>query len=395
MQMSPIIFQKEQELLISCAKLHLSKVQNKGIFQHIQSEIDEQKFLNLIDRHALAPIVFHCFHDDNFFSDDLNDKLKVRVVRNQVSALNAVSLMIRLQKKMDEERLKGVFLKGIPLASVYYGDIGLRHCGDIDLWVEKKGFPIISAFLTSLGYRSNFEISDFNDQQIAYKYKTDHHIHFTTKDPSLPPVIELHWKLRGRFGFFSYDPESSLTEFSQVDLGGIGVNVLGHIDNFLFLCSHGTEHAWYRLKWLCDIPQMINYFEFDWNKVYQRAIELDCFDQVRLTFLVLNRVLKQEIPIQFRCTSWGPRLRFQLSHIEHCINYDGLPSDTFIEKARSLSYFLSINQKGFFNQTLFLRYLTSERDWKTLRLPENLFFLYFPLRPFLFLYRLLFVTTST
>jgi hypothetical protein len=141
------------------------------------------------------------------------------------------------------------------------------------------------------------------------------------------------------------------------------------------------------LKWLFDLPKVINHVQFNWDDVYERAIELNCLDEVKLTFLVLNRVLKIDVPTQFQIKIVDRKLKSQLLYIEHCIQYDGDYCDTSIEKVKNLLYFLSINQMGFLNYQLILRYLTSERDWKTLQMPDRLFFLYFPLRPFLIIWR--------
>ncbi len=387
MQIPPIIFSKEHKLLISCADMHWDKKHSNVIVPQDEFEINDKKFIELIDRHALAPFVFQCLHNNVRLTNYLKAQMKMRAETNQLNALQSMSMIIRLQKKMDELNIKGVFLKGVPLASVYYGDIGMRHCGDIDLWVERKGFEIISSYLTSLGYRSNVELSQFNQRQVAFKYKTDHHIHFTSDDPALPPVIELHWKLRGRFGFFTFDPENPEIKYLQFEVGSVKVNILNHVDNFLFLCCHGSEHAWYRLKWLFDLPEVLKYVQFNWNDVYERAIELNCLDQIKLTFLVLYRGLNIDVPSQFKFKIVERKVKYQLLYLEHCIQYDGDYCDTSIEKVKNLLYFLSINQRGFLNYQLILRYLTSERDWKTLYMPEKLFFLYFPLRPFLIIWR--------
>jgi hypothetical protein len=387
MHIPPIIFSQEHKLLISCAAMHWSEKQSNVIVPQDEFEINDRKFIELIDRHALAPLAFKCLHNNVLLTHDLKAQMKMRADINQLAALKSMSMIVRLQKKMDELKLRGVLLKGVPLASIYYGDIGLRHCGDIDLWVEKKGFDIISSYLTSLGYRSNLEFSQFNQRQVAFKYKTDHHTHFTSEDPALPPVIELHWKLRGRFGFFTFDPENPAIKYLEFDVGGVHVNILNHVDNFLFLCCHGSEHAWYRLKWLFDLPKVINHVQFNWDDVYERAIELHCLNQVKMTFLLLSRFLKIDVPTQFQIKLVDRKVKNQLLYIEHCIQYDGDYCDTSIEKARNLLYFLSINQRGFLNYQLILRYLTSERDWETLQMPEKLFFLYFPLRPFLIIWR--------
>jgi hypothetical protein len=323
-------------------------------------------------------------------SDQFISRLNKRVLQNQLISLSAMSMIVRLQKKMDEDQIKGIFLKGIPLAAMYYGDIALRESMDIDLWVEQKGFGIISNYLTSLGYRSNLDLKKLNKRQIRYKFKTDHHLLFISDDPALPPVIELHWKIKDRFGLFTFNPEENLELTIAYEIAGVTISVFNHIDNLLYLCTHGCEHAWYRLKWLFDIPQLMSTVNYNWDEVQKRAKELNCEDQLKLTFLLLNKLLGYEIPMPLRLNKINSKMKSQLSYVEHCIHYKGQYCDTDREKWMNVRYFLSINKKGMLNPSLLLRYFTSENDWKLLPLPEKLFFLYFPLRPFLLIWRRVF-----
>lgn len=380
----------EFKLLLSCSKLYVGENDLSSNKVILNDKINDDSFIELVDRHAVAPLVHHSLKSIPGVSDQLIFKINQRVQRNQLMSLSATSMIVRLQKKMDADQIKGIFLKGIPLAAMYYGDIALRESMDIDLWVEKKGFVVISDYLTSLGYRSNLDLKKLNNRQIRYKFKTDHHLLFVSEDPALPPVIELHWKIKDRFGLFTFNPEENVELTATYEIAGVAISVFNHIDNFLYLCTHGCEHAWYRLKWLFDLPQLMSSVNYDWKEVQKRAIELNCEDQLKLTFLLLNKLLGYEIPAPLRSDKINSNMKSQLSYIEHCIYYKGLYCDTDKEKWMNFRYSLSINKKGIFNPSLLLRYLTSENDWKLLPLPEKLFFLYFPLRPFLLISRRIF-----
>lgn len=380
----------EFKLLLSCASLKVGANHLSAEKVILNDKINDDSFIQLVDRHAVAPLVHHTLKSVIGVSDQLISRINQRVKRNQLISLSAMSMIVRLQKKMDADQLKGVFLKGIPLAAMYYGDIALRESMDIDLWVEKKGFGIVSKYLTTLGYRSCLALSKLNKRQIKYKFKTDHHLLFVTDDPALPPIIELHWKINDRFGLFTFNPETDFDLTKKYEVAGVTISTFNHIDNFLYLCTHGCEHAWYRLKWLFDLPQLMSSVNYDWEEVQKRAKELNCEDQIKLAFLLLNKLLGYEIPAPLRTNKINSSLKSQRSYIEHCIYYKGQYCDTNREKWMNFRYSLSRNKKGIFNPSLLLRYLTSENDWKFLKLPEELFFLYFPLRPFLLIFRRVF-----
>lgn len=377
----------EFQLLLSCCSVNPSKEDRYKRAEAIGHGIDEQYFLKLVRRHLVAPIVYHSLHNEIGISDQLKESLRNIVKQNQFKALIAKQMVTRLQKKFIELNIKAIFFKGLSVSEIYYKDPALRDIQDIDLWVESSGFIKTCEYLKSLGYRSNLDLSKLNKKQIAYKYLTDHHLLFTHHDPSFPKVIELHWKLRGRLGVFTFDPEQEYDDIVFHCSNAVDLPVFSEIDNFLFLCTHGCDHAWYRLKWLFDLPQILDNTSMDWEKVMKRAEELNCTQQVMIAFCLLKRFFNRSIPLIIEDIFKKSNLSWLLRYIERCILYEGDFSDTDKEKIYYLYYTLLLNKKGFLNKAIILRHLTSEKDWKQFPLPESLFFLYFPLRPFLLLYR--------
>ena len=265
------MFTPEFKLLLSSCKPFSGANQTESDKSVFPDQINEDHFIELVDRHAVAPLAYQNLRSRTELSSQLSEVLKLRVEQNQLRSLSAMLMIVRLQKKLDADHINAIFLKGIPLAAIYYGDVALRQSMDIDLWVEKKGFNAIADYLTSLGYQSNMNLKQLNKKQIAHKFRTDHHLHFHTNDPSLPPFIELHWKIRDRFGLFTFNPELHYNQTNKYEIAGVKIPVFNHIDNFLFLCTHGCEHAWYRLKWLFDIPQLMSKVNYDWQEVKKKS----------------------------------------------------------------------------------------------------------------------------
>ena len=377
----------EFTLLLSCCRVNPRQEELDLRANTLASPIDENHFMFLLNRHLVAPLVYFNLKHETEISDNLKSGLKFLAEQNQFKVLVAKQMIIRLQKKFNELNVKGLFLKGVPLSEMYYGDVGLRHTMDIDVWVEESGFIPVSNYLQSLGYSSNLDLSTFNKKQIAYKYKTDHHLLFTIDKPQYPSIIELHWKIRGRLGIFTFNPSERFSELISYNSSNTLIPVFNHVDNLLFLCTHGCDHAWYRLKWFFDLPQLINTVDFNWKEVLNRSEQLNCIDQLLLSFLLLNKLLNEPIPSELQLRLQQHKLSWSLGYVEHCVLYNGFYCDTDKEKLLNLRYVLSQNKKGIFNPTLLYRHLTSENDWKLLPLPSDLFFLYFPLRPFLLLWR--------
>lgn len=359
--------------MLSCCRVKPGTRELERRAEALGTSIDEEVFLALLIRQRVFPLVYYNLKEESLISEGLKDKLKQIAAANQLQALQSRHMQFRLQKELDRKQYKGFFFKGVTLSEQYYGDAGLRHVMDIDCWVEEKAIEPIAHWLFEEGYCSVPDISKLNVRQLAFVQKTDHDLQFLTEKPGQPKVIELHWKLRGPLGGFTLQPEAPMNE----------------LDQFLYLCTHGTEHGWFRMKWLYDLPQIIDAVSFDWEAVRARAIALDCLDHLEITMMVLHEYLNEPIP-----DAISSRLRLHLydrhlSYIRQAITAELTFNDNNVNRLAYLQYMLLLSRRRF-NWPLVLKYLTSHQDWKLLPLPQQLFFLYFPLRPFLILWRRIF-----
>ncbi len=380
----------EFKLLLSCASIVPSKNDLSSRDEAFSLGINEEEFLFWVKRHLVAPLVYLNLKSEKRISPNLLSQLKMTAEANQLKVLAAQSLQIKLQSFLDQKQIKGFFLKGLPLADLYYGDIGLRHFMDIDIWVEEKYLDDLIHFLIELGYKSEIYFSDFNDTQCSYIKFIDYHVHLRNNSALYPSIVEVHWKLRDRLGNFKFNPIKEYSKTILVKNSIASLRVLDHYEQFIFLSTHGAEHGWYRLKWLFDLPQVLDKVSFDWTFMIKRAKELNALEQVLLAFLVLNELTGFQIPEKIRWEISLRNFQFKLNYIKHLISYPGSYCDTDREKVLSFFYVLSQNRKGLFNKKLILKNMTSPNDWKLLPLPQRLFILYFPLRPLLIIWRRIF-----
>jgi hypothetical protein len=371
--MATTLLSPEFKLMLSCCRVIPSKKELKHREEAFNNTIDEEAFWALVLRHRVFPIVHYNFQQEARLSMGLKEKLKQYSENNQRLALQSMLMQHRLQKELDKHGFKGFFLKGIKLSEFYYGDLGLRQVMDLDCWVEQSAIGHVTNWLYDQGYVSVPDIRQLNTKQLDFIKRTDHDLQFITEKSGLPNVIELHWKLRGPLGGFNLTPDKPMNE----------------VDNFLYLCAHGTEHGWFRMKWLFDLPQIMDRLGFDWAQVRDRAIVLDCLEHLEITMMVLESYLNESIPAVIMNYLNPSTYTNQLSYIHGAISSASVFNDNDTNRLAYLRYMSSLSRKKI-NWALILKYLTSQKDWEMLHLPSSLFFLYFPLRPFLVLWRRIF-----
>jgi hypothetical protein len=358
------------QLILSCCRQKQSTFDKERRNSAILKGIDAEELTILAERHRITPLVYLLLKDELNLYPGLLLELKDRFDRNRFMALTLKSYETWLENYLSQHNIKFTFLKGLQIAEKYYGDIASRHVLDIDILVESGGINQLHQALLEQGFYPDPDIGNFNRSQLSFFRAVNHDLAYIKKSQHFNVVIEVHWRFRGQLKGFSVDE----------------VRTLDKVEELLYLCTHGTEHAWFRLKWLCDILQMIDAVSFNWDAVRQRAQELDCITHLELTWLLIRQLFSIPIPPPILNGMPASMHRSKMEHICNSIQrLSGVNQDDSM-RFNHLVYTLGF-QKRLAGLPLVCKYLTGPKDWKLLPLPHFLFFLYFPLRPFLFLWR--------
>ncbi len=377
----------EFQLALCCSALDVEKSLDLSTKLKGRNDFSEIDFLIFLRRHHICELAFRTLNGNSLFSNSFHLQLDLQSKANQLKAIKGQSIQVKLQEYFDDHHIYAIFLKGILLSRQYYGDIGFRNVVDIDVWVEENHFTGVEDFLRSLGYAGALDKYDFNAKQLNFLRQTTHDEIFFNESDRNAPVVELHWKLRNALGNFKFDTNAHKVLLSKVEVNNKSFSVFNHIDQFIFLSVHGAEHAWFKIKWLVDLVHLMKTIELDWDKVVVRAKEIQSIKEVRLAWELLEQLYYLPKPDPISKIKLSFLDRFRVKYILGQLVYDGHFCDTKKEKILNVLYTISLNKKSIISKELIYKNLTNITDWLTLPLPEYLFFLYFPLRPFIWVYR--------
>lgn len=229
--------------------------------------LDTRKVLELGIRHKISPLLYCNLrsHPSGTFSDELMDKLAGQHARNRHRALQALQATHELVRTGQGLRL--IVLKGLDVAARAYGDLAARHVGDIDILVDPEkldeAIKILEAQEWSLDQP---EILSDATRKIVFR-----NLHHCILKRKRFPHIELHWRaMHNPFGFQIGKSEA----WDISTKSNLGIPGLNNEDLMIYLCLHGVEHGWGRLKWLLDLPNLLDTHDIDWPRLWQRADQL-------------------------------------------------------------------------------------------------------------------------
>lgn len=209
--------------------------------------IDHTSFKTLLDQHRVWPSVYLNTRDHfaGLVPTDLLKNLEKRYRQNVRRSYQHLSSYAELLQCFKTADIPIQSLKGIPLAKKLYGDIAKRYAKDIDLIIPADRLNDAHQHIMGLGYTCEIFDRLSENQQILY-LKSLKDISYTGKNGVR---LELHVR-----------PCQYSTVLSRHYARQLFDNTCLDDKNYyelIYLCWHGTQTFYHRLKWLLDIALYI------------------------------------------------------------------------------------------------------------------------------------------
>lgn len=287
---------------------------------------------------------------------------------NIVRSLFFVSELKTLLNAFEAAGISVVALKGPALAEMLYADPALRPCSDLDFLVMPDRIDDALRVLAAQGYRL---APHFNGLSATTLQMIDCEVRL--RGPRID--VDLHWAIAPPGHILSFDP-ALLWRERRVETR---FPVLSPEATLLFLCAHGAKHAWSRLIWLSDVARLAS-TEIDWELALSLAAEARCAPAMLLGALLANDVLAARIPAAVcRRARGNGRIAalVETTRVRLLSVASREPSSLLLT---SYNVTLAPSALHKLRQYATLIRAPTEAELQTLRLPPNLFFLYYPLR---------------
>ncbi|WML25172.1 nucleotidyltransferase family protein [Neobacillus sp. OS1-33] len=348
------------------------------------TEINWNLFLELAMHHRIYPLIYPKLKmlDKKRIPENVINFLGQQYKQNTFHMLQLSAEMGKISQLFSDNKMRLLNLKGPVLATDLYGELSLRTCGDLDILVPIQDLERVDLLLLNQGY-----IKDDYIQTILGDWKWRHH-HVTYFHSEKQIKIEIHWRLNPGPGkepcfdeLWERKRVSSLTNYP--------VYYLGREDLFLFLVSHGARHGWSRLRWLTDINEILKQ-DIDWVELVKMLKKYHYLQIGGQALILASQLLNSKLSEDSRplIIRKEPKKLAQeaIFYFNRMINLHSfpIPEDVAVYHKHHLFSLMSIKQKFFFILSFLYPY---PEDAEILPLPKQVHFLYFPLRPFLWIWK--------
>jgi hypothetical protein len=371
----------ENELLLNCATLFGGYEKIGRINELTQNNIDWSYLIRTARRHGVMPLLYWNLKETHVETmpegvlKELRDEYRINMIRNLVLTAKLFSLVDLFQTN----GISAIPYKGPTLSVLAYGDISLRHFGDLDFIVHKHEVLRAKELLLSEGYQPEYAL--LPDQEIAY---LEHECEYNFFDDHRKILIELHWDIVQKYFSCHFDINKLWNDLEPVSLLGRQVMTISPEQLLLILCLHnGAKHQWETLGWIADVTQLISvHKDLDWEKVMNQAAELSIRRILFLGLYLAKDMLGADIPNEINKRLMNDKAIPSLA--EEVRKRIFAETENIPGEAERFVFYLRMreNLKDKMQYCFRRLFTTTRTDWSLLRLPAPFFPFYRFLRPF-------------
>jgi hypothetical protein len=348
--------------------LAASAVSGNRVRELLNSGINWEESLRLAERHGVSSLMYQslkrCEED---VPAGVFATLRERHELNIRKSLFLTRELIRVLDCVGRLGIEALPYKGVVLSESYYGDMALRQCGDLDLFVRVRDVGRVKSAVRELGFSARIQIpEDAADDYIAAGYEC------TFDSPAGKNLLELQWALEPRYYAVDFDMEGLFSRAVEVSFAGRRFGTLATEDLLLVLSIHAAKHVWGRLIWLCDVERVLER-KLDWEWVRTQATRLGVQRILHVTLALVEKLLGSGIPPEAEGTV--RRDRVALGFAEEIAGSIAAGVDY---EARKVTYFwlmMRLRERKMDRVRFWTRlaFTPGPGEWEAVRLPRVLF----------------------
>ncbi len=267
--------ERSARVAIRLVKAQLSPPEVRELGETLQDlgEVEREDFMELVRLNDIAPQALLNLRRTSLEHELPEDEL-VTLERKarQVRARNQrrLAALKELLRDFASAGIEVVILKGVMLAELVWKDHGYKRMNDVDILVRGEDVPRVVEI-----YRDRrlvplvlFEGGDPDEVDLAKSHHLPSYV-----DSTFEFVVGTHWDLVGRKSRIKLDVPRMWRDAEPMDLQGIPVKRLSHLDNLVHLAVH-FHHYKTGLRELSDIFNLARHASpLDFDQLGSRLLE--------------------------------------------------------------------------------------------------------------------------
>ena len=238
------------KLLITCCRYCYGAESRASVAQTFGGA-DLERLLTLSRRHRVQGLAWKAVNDSGVpLPLEVGAAFRKDAQRIAQNGLQAAAVSARLHHAFGSARVPMLFLKGLVLGRLAWGDPFLKSSIDIDLLVPEAAISSAAALLAGLDFEQTLPEPSVDPVDWHRRRKesgwTGHGV-----------TLDLHSRVADNRRLLP-----TLTARTRADLvevaPGISLPTFPLAEQVAYLAVHGASSAWFRLKWLAEFAALLH-----------------------------------------------------------------------------------------------------------------------------------------
>ena len=258
----------EFRLLVECCRPSFSGA-NEGKIRQLARRADWPRFLQLCRRHRVQGLAHRAIRELALgLPSDVTASLSQDAAAIAEHNLRAARLSALLLDAFTTAAIPVMFVKGLTLSKLAYGDPFVKMSQDLDLLVPPGSIAGAGAVLEQLGFRlvepqRSTLLERWHERRKESVWRSPEGLN-----------LDLHSRLADSRRLIPGVGVGSPRRVIEI-APGIVLPTLAADELVAYLCVHGASSAWFRLKWIADVAAMLSdCSEGEVERLYRRSQEL-------------------------------------------------------------------------------------------------------------------------
>lgn len=244
----PFALPTEFALAVECCRAGFAGL-DMARGEELAESTDWAAFLTIVRRHRIEALAWQAVRLLNP-PDRVADELAADARRISEQGLRSAAECRDLQRSFEKAGIEVLFVKGLTLGKLAYGNPFVKMGWDIDLLIDPATVGAAAEALVASGYSL---LMPERPERLARWHEARKESAWRNRGGV---VVELHSRLADSDRLIPGITTASPRR--EVEIApGVRLPTLAAEDLFAYLCVHGASSAWFRLKWISDLAGLL------------------------------------------------------------------------------------------------------------------------------------------
>lgn len=209
--------------------------------------------------------------------------------------LRAARESARLASRFEAAGVPLLFLKGLTVGKLAYGNPFVKMGSDVDVLVHPADVSRAAALLGEFGYRLELP----GEAALLERWHGSRKESVWLGGDNL--ILELHSRVADQPDLLPTISAASPSQLVSI-APGIDLATLADDELFAYLCVHGASSAWFRLKWITDFAALLHRRDAaDIDRLHARSQQLGAARAAAQALLIAERLYGIPLPPALAC----------------------------------------------------------------------------------------------